>query len=231
MPAILQFSAASSWAFKSIRRRGIGATLQVALSSVRDLGFDWRFGTDTRGELPRTQMEPDLVNRDHAVSYQATKARPFIALMQRLRIPESSTFVDVGCGKGKVLLLASQISKFARVIGLEHSPKLCEHARQNIRIFQNKKKLPVPIEVVQADAAHRVPSAGENVFFLYNPFDEAILRQFVDRLRESLNAHARQVWIIYSVPVQASVLDSSGLFTRTETLTLAGNEVYVYTNQ
>lgn len=227
MPSLaLQLSNVSSWAFRSIRRRGVRATFDVATSSLRDLSFDWRYGTETRRVVSRAKLEAELANRDHAVSYQPTKERPFFDLMRRLNLPPASTFVDVGCGKGKVLLMAAQLSSLTRVLGLELSPRLCEQARKNIQIFQASGKLRAPIEVLQADAAKRVPGPSENVFFLYNPFDDAVLRLFLDRLRESLAAHPRQVWILYSVPVHAGVLDVSGIFSRAESLTLAGNHVY-----
>lgn len=232
MPTLaVQLTTVSSWALRSFRRRGLRSTVGVAYSSLLDLGFDWRYGTETRSVVLRTDMEPELENRDRAVSYQPTKERPFLHLMHRLPLPPGSTFVDVGCGKGRVLLLAAQLSSLARVVGVEFSPKLCAQARGNIQVFRASGKLRAPIEVIQADAAKRVPDPSENVFFLYNPFDAAILRLFLDRLRESLAAHPRQVWILYSVPVHAGVLDVSGVFSRTESYTLGGNHVYVYTNK
>jgi len=95
----------TSWAIDSARRRGVMRTVTIA------------------------------VNRRHAVSYQPTKARPFQDLLRRLDLPAGGTFVDVGSGKGRVLLLAAR-HPFKRVVGIEFSPSLCEQARRNIEIFR-----------------------------------------------------------------------------------------------
>lgn len=227
----LQVTNVSGRALRSIRKSGLRATLEVAVASVLDLTFDWRYGTETRRVVWNTDFEAGLENRDHAFSYQATKAKPFLDLMLRLPLPPRSTFVDVGSGKGKVLLLASQLPTMARVVGLELSPLLCEQARRNVRIFEKSGKLRAPILVIAADASSRVPEASENVFFLYNPFDGTVLSAFLLRLRESLAASPRQVWILYSVPVHAAVLDASDLVFRIGSHALGGNQVHVYSNE
>ena len=221
------------WARRSLRRRGFLATVKVATSSAADLYFDWRFGTDTRTEMGAEHFEQYLANRKHAVMYQPSKAGPFLKLMQQLDIPERSTFMDVGCGKGKVLLLAasSEQHRFKRVVGLEFSRALCERARKNIEIFGQKRNLLAPIQIVEGDASQYEFVGDENVIFLYNPFNGTILARFLERLRDSLARHPRQIWLLYSVPVHADVVDASGFFSRSRTLNFGGNDVYVYTSQ
>jgi SAM-dependent methyltransferase len=228
-----QIHRVSGWVTKSVRQRGVVKTAQVAGSSVTDLYFDWRFGTDTRRKLDTSLFEAHLANREHAVSYQPTKAQPFLRLLRELQLPLGSTFVDVGCGKGKVLLLAAQRkqNRFKRIVGLEFSETLCAQAKKNIKIFQAKGEVMAPIEVVQGDATQHTLAGDENVFFLYNPFDGVILAQFLDVIRRSAAQHPRQIWLLYSVPLHAEVVEKSGLFARSQTLNLAGNDVYVYTSR
>ncbi len=227
---VTNFNRVSGWASKSVRRRGLLKTAKIAGSSITDLYFDWRFGTDTRGKLHWSLFEEHLANRQRAVSYQPTKARPFLKLLKELRLPEGSTFVDVGSGKGKVLLLAAQQNqnRFKRVVGLEFSATLCVQARKNIDIFLAKGKILAPIEVVQGDVTQHTLAGDENVFFLYNPFDGVILAEFLNVIRQSLVHYPRPIWLVYSVPVHAAVVDNSRLFTLSRTLNLAGNDVYVY---
>lgn len=218
----------TSWFRRSRRRRGVWNTVTIALSVIEDSLFDWRFGTETRQGVNTDQLEATLVNRPHAVRYQATKSRPFRVLLRRLNLPADSTFVDVGSGKGRVLLLAAR-HPFKRVVGIEFSPSLCEQARRNIEIFRANVGTLAPIDVREDDVTRHALDGDENVFFLYNPFDAAILSQFVENIRRSVAAHPRQVWLIYSVPVHAAVLDASGLFVRSDTFRLRGQEVHVYT--
>ena len=113
-------------------------------------------------------------------------------------------------------------------MGLEFSATLCVQARKNIDIFLAKGKILAPIEVVQGDVTQHTLAGDENVFFLYNPFDGVILAEFLNVIRQSLVHYPRPIWLVYSVPVHAAVVDNSRLFTLSRTLNLAGNDVYVY---
>jgi SAM-dependent methyltransferase len=218
-----------SWMKETVRNRGVATTLKIVISTIEDACFDWRHGTETSRVVDSDQFETTLANRAHAVRYKATRARPFLKLLRHLRLPEGSTFVDVGSGKGRVLLLASQLG-FRRVVGVEFSPSLCEQARRNIEIFRRRSRQLSPIEVVQADITQHEWRGDENVFFLYNPFDAVILGQFVEGLRRSVVATPRQVWLIYSAPVHATVLGESGLFPTRKTMSFWGTEFHLYTN-
>ena len=220
---------ATAWALDSVRRRGLVTTWKIAASAIEDSLFDHRFGTETSGVVDSDRLEPTLANRMHAVRYKPTKARPFVRLLSRLSLPDGCTFVDVGSGKGKVLLLAAQ-RPFRRVVGLEFSPSICARARTNIELFTRTTKLKAPIEIFEGDATQYSMAGDENVFFLYNPFDAVILGRFVDNVRRSLLDHPRPIWFIYSVPLHAAVLEQSGLFGAPTTFDIQGNEFQVYRN-
>ncbi len=224
-----KFSQAMSWARESIQQRGLGTTLKIVFNTIEDSFFDWRHGTETNRAVDCDQFESDLKNLAHSVRYKATKARPFLALLKHLRPPAGSTFVDVGSGKGRVLMLAAR-QNFKRVVGIEFSPRFCERARQNIEIFRTKVQSLAPIEVTHADVTQHQWRGDENVFFLYNPFDAVILSQFVENVRRSVAEHPRQIWLIYSAPLYASVLGESGLFPHREAVSFWGTDFHVYTN-
>jgi len=225
-----QLRRVTTWTVESVRRRGVLRTFTIAASLVEDrLFFDRRFGIETSQAVNSDQLEANLANRAHALRYDATKARPFLDLLRRLQLPADSTFVDVGSGKGRVLLLAAQ-HPFRRVVGIEFSRSLCEQARRNIEIFRRTVRTLAPIEVCEGDVTGHALRGDENVFFLYNPFDAVILSQFVENIRRSLATHPRQIWLIYSVPVHTTVLDASGLFARCDAFSLRGNEFHVYTS-
>jgi SAM-dependent methyltransferase len=224
-----KFQQVLAWTIDSVRRRGFLTTVKVAVSTVEDSFFDRRFGTETSRVVHSDQFEANLANRVHAVSYQPTKVRPFLRLLRHLQFPHGSTFVDVGSGKGKVLLLAAQ-HRFKRVVGIEFSRSLCDQSLRNIEIFRGHVRTLAPIDVFEGDVTQHELRGDENVFFLYNPFDAVVLGEFVERIRRSLTSHPRQVWLIYSVPLYAPVLDAAGLFTRCEALSFYGNDFHVYTN-
>jgi SAM-dependent methyltransferase len=217
------------WAIASAKQRGIVRTTRIAGSVVTDLLFDWKYGTDTVRWVDKAALDATSDNRWHAVSYQATKARPFLSLLRQLDLPTSSVFVDIGCGKGRVVLIASQYG-FRKVVGIDFSSRLCAVARNNVELFSKKTNLLSPIEVVDMDVAGYQFRADECVLYMFNPFDSLVMTQVVENIRQSLEHNPRRMWVIYNTPTQHDVLMSAGLFKSVSAYEISGNEFRVYTN-
>lgn len=84
-------------------------------------------------------------------------------------------FIDVGCGKGRPLIIAHQYN-FAELIGVDYSPKLCGIARANLQ------QLNIPARVVCQDAAqYQFPDRDVFVFF-YHPFGSMVLHKVLENL-------------------------------------------------
>lgn len=216
------------WAIRSSRKRGLAQTVKVAWSFLADLSFDWKYGTDTIRRVEMNTLEIKSANRCNAQRYGASKEQPFIRLMQRLDLPRNSVFVDIGSGKGKVLLMAAQYG-FERIIGIEFSPELCEIARANIETFQKRQVLHSHIEIVECDAASYRFGPEEKVFFMFDPFNGSVLKQVIENLRISLEQSPRKVWFIYHSPEHHNVMEMSGLFQSCMDFNIIGTEFKVYT--
>jgi SAM-dependent methyltransferase len=216
-----------AWASTSIREKGLKRTCQIGVDVLTDLTFDWRHGTDTMRWIEADALETDSENKGHAQLYQATKARPFLRLLSCLSLPAGSVFVDLGSGKGRALLLASQ-HPFARVVGLEFSAPLCAIARRNVELFQRRNHSNAPIEIVETDVTRYRFRADENVLYLYNPFDGHVLDQVLANLRESADEHPRDLWLIYNTPIQHDTVDRSRLFAGHQPYVIGGTDFRVY---
>ena len=137
--------------------------------------------------------------------YEAISVLHFNKVMRRLPIRhESYTFIDVGCGKGRPLFLASEFP-FKQIIGVEYSPSLCDVARSNIESFHSDRQRCFHIDVVESDACEYVVPDGPLVVFLFNPFGEDLMRKFVTGLAHSLSRAPRHMIIIYCLGVHANV--------------------------
>ncbi|QDT37699.1 class I SAM-dependent methyltransferase [Stratiformator vulcanicus] len=69
---------------------------------------------------------------EQAVEYNPTTASQFGSILESLPIDyEQFSFVDLGSGKGRVLLMASEFP-FREVVGVELSSQLHEIAANNI---------------------------------------------------------------------------------------------------
>ncbi|HVZ82849.1 MAG TPA: class I SAM-dependent methyltransferase [Terracidiphilus sp.] len=140
--------------------------------------FDEEFGVETDRMVWLTN--PAAKNYAHGGRYQGCNPVSCRWLIDTSKIDTKDYwFVDIGCGKGRAMLVASRY-EFPRLVGVEYSARLCRIARSNLH------KCNVPdsrFEISCSDATEfRFPDQDLFVFF-YNPFDATILRTVLENLR------------------------------------------------
>lgn len=222
------FSASLRTVSMSWRREGLSLTARKVFSALRDPWFDLRYGTDTGGRVSTAAMSLSGPNVKHAVDYEPTSYHELRVLLRRLDLPgRGGSFVDFGCGKGRVLLLATE-HEFDRVVGVEFSSQLAAVARANARRYCGSSA--PRVEILNEDAARYGFRDDETVLFFFNPFRDAVMRQVLDNLYESLRRRSRQVWIIYSNPKCHPLFESGGVFLKTSEHRLPRTRAFVYTN-
>lgn len=92
---------------------------------ARDRAFDRSRKVDTGGQIPA------FILGHNGVRYQAVEPNRFMNALRSLDIDVAEfRFVDIGCGKGRALILARDLG-FKSIIGVEVSQSLCEIARRN----------------------------------------------------------------------------------------------------
>lgn len=210
----------------SLRRHGPRATLRMGWGWMRwrthdlaidswyrrgDRRFDRQHGTRTAVH-PYIPEGPDEPGSRVGYGYGPTPERRFRRALGRLEISRGDfTFIDLGCGKGKALILAAELG-FERVIGVEASPEMAALARHNIeRVDAGAGSR---LEVITCEAGEYEFPLKPLVVYLYDPFDAAVLQRVIARLAASLQAAARPVHLVYMRPSHAEVLEQSGLLRR-----------------
>jgi predicted RNA methylase len=142
--------------------------------------------------------------------YEPTPPEAFADLMSAMPgAPDGATFIDVGAGKGRVLLLAAR-HPFGRVLGLELDAKLVAIAQRNLRQASDPDRLVEDVSMLHADATTASWPLGPLVVFLYNPFAGPVLAQMLDQLEASLQAHPRSCRLVYLNPMFVDVLVDRG---------------------
>ena len=142
--------------------------------------------------------------------YQPTEPALFREMMASLPIAfDQFTFVDLGSGKGRTLLMASEYP-FRRIVGVESIAELHRAAEQNIRAYRSPTQRCAQIEAVCADASEFVFPEAPLVLYLFNPLPEAGLRRVIRNLEHSLELSPRPVWIVYHNPAMDSVWQRRG---------------------
>jgi SAM-dependent methyltransferase len=217
------------WAIKSVARRGLFRTGKIMGSVILDLVFDVWYGTETLGWVWVEDLGANSEHDANAVGYRPSKVLPLRALIKRLKLPRDLTFVDLGSGKGRVLLLAAKMG-FQKIVGVEFSPKLCAIAQTNVEKFTGQLGLPTEIRVIQADAALFTITPDQCIFYAFNPFDGVVLGELMGSLRDSLTYFPREVWFIYNTPLHTDVIERSGLFSLVQDCEIGGTEFKIYRN-
>ena len=178
----------------------------------QDAVFDSQYQVDTGGVV---RPKPESVvggNWDMGVSYQAIDANCFTAALQSLSIEHSHfTFMDLGSGKGRALLLASTFP-FRRVIGVEYCEELNEIARQNVANYPAPARRCSDIDIITADATTCAIPEGPLVLFFFNPFGERVMAKVVENVMASYKRSPRQIILIYDTPYFVELWKQTGIF-------------------
>jgi SAM-dependent methyltransferase len=170
--------------------------------ALEDRLFDLSHKIETRGVVPPAESAAHAQAQTHATSYQAVWTRNLRVLIgAAAKAGPARIFVDIGAGKGKACIYASR--HFLQVIGVEYSSDLIAAARRNQQRSGRHN-----IEFIQADAAHYDVPDESTLIFLFNPFDDVILGQFITRNRTRIKA-CRSL-IAYANDVQREILMKSG---------------------
>ena len=180
-------------------------------------GFDAAHGTDTAAVLAGRELGPCVTRDGHLVIHYETTSEaairaPLDCLAARLDL-SACTFVDLGCGKGKPLLVAATYP-FRRLVGVDISPACIAVARRNLRRYGPERVDPARVELLTMDAEDFAFPAGPLVVYLFNPFPGAVLRRVVARLEASLRERPRPAAVVYVNPHALRALVESPLFAR-----------------
>lgn len=167
--------------------------------------FDRHSGMETEEIVGMQELGLDPKDR---VEYRPSGWLVLKPVLSKRDVREDDVFLDLGCGKGRVLYLAAKYP-FKRVIGVELSAELAEIARANIERTLPKLACKT-IEVVVKDVLeYDVPDDVTYVYF-NNPFENEIFAGAVERLLQSLRRRPRLMRIIYYTPTQEATLLRAG---------------------
>jgi SAM-dependent methyltransferase len=169
----------------------------------RTEAFDKRFGTDTAAPVFGGDRKPG------AYFYVATTASLVYEILTSLELqPGTFAFVDLGSGKGRALLVASEFP-LARIVGVELSPQLHRIAAENIRRYKPASQRCAAIELHCMDVVDYEHRPEPLVLFLFDPFGRETLQRVIANLQASLQANPREAYVVYVYPQFEDVLQDS----------------------
>jgi hypothetical protein len=218
-PDIRLTTAFRDWFARQSARNGIPSTLKeflgVAWEFIRDslparrrqrygdVDYDWDHRVDTTSAT--VGWRDRLLGLLHS-PYQPTEPALFQEMLASLKTDfRDFIFIDIGSGKGRTLLMASDYP-FRRIIGVELLPELNRVAQENIRKYKSDSQQCFAVESICRDARDFTLPAEPTVLYLFNPLPQSGLVQLLGNLERSLQEHPRPLLVIYHNPVLEGVL-------------------------
>lgn len=114
-------------------------------------------------------------------------------------VSDRDTFVDFGCGKGRVVHQAARWP-FRRVIGVEVSPELAEIARTALRARAHRHRCR-NVEIVVSDVRDFPVPDDLTIGYFFRSFGDETLEAVLRGIVESIDRNPRRVRLIYAWPM------------------------------
>lgn len=202
--------------FNHVRRRGIlgqvgwfarkgpvGAAksgyrfARSAVATYVDHRFDAKYGTDTSGFTPPSELTMDAAARNNAFEYMPTTVPCFDFLMGKVSGDLSRfTFIDFGSGKGRTLILARERG-FQQAVGIEFCSELVRVAVDNKARLEGQGFDTSAMSTIHTNALDYALPDGPCVLYFYAPFKSPVIDGVIDNVHATLQAANREIYIVY----------------------------------
>lgn len=123
--------------------------------------------------------------KNNYVPYYSFIFKRNIKKLKRIISFKNTYFIDLGCGKGRILLSSSELG-FDKIIGIEKNNKLFKECKKNITNNDLKKK----IKLLNQDFNKikiNIPSQKNLIFFWYGSASRHILKKIILECKKKFN--------------------------------------------
>lgn len=164
--------------------------------------WDEANGVRTSGLVAGRDLKTGHAHDRHATAYYGVAPSVFDGLLKRWRRAgpagsiEETSFIDVGAGMGRAMLLAAEVS-FREVVGVEMHPTLAARARKNMAAWRKAERARAPMRLVCGDAVAMEFPPGPCVAFLFNPFGATVMRRWLGAVAKAFRDRPGELDILY----------------------------------
>jgi SAM-dependent methyltransferase len=191
--------------------------------------FDLAHNLDTSGLVPASNLVTGHPNDEYVTAYYGVAPSILRTLIQLWRetIPphpiHNYTFLDIGAGKGRAMLVASELP-FHQIIGIELNPAMAAIAQRNLTLWLEAHRTDTtapplaPIHLYEQDALTFDFPRTPTLAFLFHPFEAPVLKRLLRRIEARFakqpGTPATAFDLLYVNAECRSVLDQHPAFTR-----------------
>jgi SAM-dependent methyltransferase len=183
--------------------------IQLALFIIRyEIKGEKKYQQNTIGinnlkqEIPNAQLV-------HASIYQPINYYSAELLFDQTYLEDTEgALLDLGCGMGRVFSIAAAYN-FKHIIGVDFSQNLCNAATSNA--LNTQANYPhTKVEVICQDAGSYSIPANVTTIFLFNPFDDFVMKKVINNIEESIKINQRSIKILYANPLYKKLFLDAG---------------------
>ncbi len=170
-----------------------------------------KYGIQTTGADELKELEELGIDLDHATIYMPVSyglIENCFEKISQLSDQPIQHMLDLGSGKGRALCIAPSYG-IQQLTGIDFSKNLCNAAIENLENL--KIKYPgIEYKIINNDAFYYEIPNTVDLIFLFNPFDEIILKGVTENMEASLKEKPRKLWILYVNPLHKEILLHAG---------------------
>jgi hypothetical protein len=176
--------------------------------------FDIANQVETSGLVLGQHLTTGHAHDKHSTAYYGIAPSVLEELMAlwhgstRVAPPEDYSFIDVGAGMGRGMLVAAG-KGFREVIGVELHPDLVTLAEKNVAAWRAAGRARCPMRVVAGDVTEFAFPANPCVLYLFNPFRGPVLKKLIKHLEKSFRGRPRQLDLLYANDECVDVLEAN----------------------
>jgi SAM-dependent methyltransferase len=185
--------------------------------------FDLAHGVETGGLIPAGELLTGHPSDAHVTAYYAVAPsilRSLVALWRETTPPPDMaryTFVDIGAGKGRAILVASELP-FRQVIGIELNPAMADIAQRNVdhwiaaRAADPTAPPHAPVRLVEQDILDFDFPKSPCLAFMFHPFEAPLMKKLLRRLEHQFAKHPNDLDVVYVNAECAAVFNANPAF-------------------
>jgi len=213
--ALLPDSLQSALFMPHVRRFGerVPVLRVVYTGCYRTHPIDRELGTDTGGIFPPEPLDGFGAESGN-LPYMGSQPSIVRRVLVQLGDVRGHTFIDVGCGKGRPMIVATEFP-FDAVLGYDLAARLVDVANRNAKIVARAHPERTPMQAFAADALELEFTQRKLVIFLFNPFGSSVMSRLLGNLERALAEGAIETLrVVYIYPVCAHLFDASPMLAR-----------------
>jgi SAM-dependent methyltransferase len=140
------------------------------------------------------------IKKSNSTEFFHYQGAGYLVLFRIFRAIEEKTknfaFVDIGCGKGRPVFVAESFG-YNNLTGIDLDGELIDIANENLKNYLLKRESS-NIKFIKVNALDYAYLNQPTVYFLFNPFNEAVLDKTINKI---LSSTSSETWFVYMNPM------------------------------